>query len=325
MRFDITDLRLFLHVVEEGSITHGADRSHMALASASARIRGMEDALGVPLLARTRRGVEATDAGRTLVHHARLVLNQIEEMRGELGEHAKGLKGNIRLLCNTAALTEFLPEALGAFMSAHPNINIDLEERLSHDIVQAIAGGLADIGIVADSVDLNGLETIPFRRDRLVVVAANDHPLLSQMRGAKLHTIDFEKTLDFDFIGLAGESALQQYLTGQAVRLGRRIKYRIRLRSFDSICRMVENGIGIGIVPEAAAMRARESMSIRCLPLADSWAERQLTICMRRNESLPVFTRELVESIRAWPEREDGSAPKRAGRAKSASPKSSVR
>ena len=77
IRFDLTDLRLFMHVAEAANITRGANRANMALASASERIRAMEDALGVPLLERQRRGVRLTSAGSTLVHHARIVTQQI--------------------------------------------------------------------------------------------------------------------------------------------------------------------------------------------------------------------------------------------------------
>lgn len=298
MRFDLTDMQLFLHVVEAESITGGADRAHIALASASARIRGMEDALGVPLLLRGRRGVELTAPGRTLAHHARVVLQQMERMRGELGEYSQGLKGHVRLLCNTAALTEFLPEALATFMAAHPNVNIDLEERLSYDIVQAIIDGQADIGIVTDSVDMANLETFPFRLDRLVLVTDKNHPLSNAVSQEEMHCIDFARTLEFDFIGLTEDSALQQYLAGHAIRSGRRLKYRVRLRSFEAICRMIENGVGIGVIPETAAMRCQRSMAIRILRLNDDWAERQLTICTRRLDDLPAYARQLIESIK---------------------------
>src|SRR6516162_362697 len=91
LRFDFVDLRLFLFVVEGASITHGAARAGMALASTSERIRLMEESLGAPLLDRHRRGVRATPAGATLVHHAQLVIQQLERMRGELSEYADGL------------------------------------------------------------------------------------------------------------------------------------------------------------------------------------------------------------------------------------------
>src|SRR5271167_1014362 len=179
MRFDLTDLKLFLHVVEAGSITHGAERMHLAVAAASTRIRNMEDALGTKLLHRERLGVQPTPAGRTLVHHARLMLQQAERMRGDLAEYADGLKGQIRLLSNTNALTEFLPEPLSDFLAAHPQVNIDLEERLSDEIVAAVADGTADVGIVAGTVEVAGLEVLPFRVDRFVLVVATNHPLAS--------------------------------------------------------------------------------------------------------------------------------------------------
>lgn len=293
MRFDLTDLRLFLHVAEAGSITGGAARTHLALASASARIRGMEEALGVPLLERERRGVRPTPAGRTLVHHARTVLEQLERMRGELGEYAHGLKGHVRLMANTSAMTEFLPEALSAFLADHPNVNVDLEERLSYDIVRAVAEGLADVGIVSDSVELAGLETFPFRMDRLVLVTARAHPLAAHRE------LRFAEVLDHEFIGLATGSALQDYLSEHAARAGRRLKFRVRLRSFDAICRLVERGIGIGVVPETAARRCQKSMAIRGLRLTDAWAQRRLTLCVRRFAELPVHAQQLVQRLHA--------------------------
>src|SRR5205809_4401855 len=177
MRFDLSDLRLFLNVVEAGSITHGAERAHLALAAASTRIRNMEAALGTPLLHRERQGVQPTPAGRTLVHHARLLVQQAERMHGELAQYAEGIKGQIRLLSNTNALTEFLPEPLSEFLSSHPQVNIDLEERLSDEIVAAVADGTADVGIVAGTVEVAGLEVRPFRVDRFVLVVAPSHPL----------------------------------------------------------------------------------------------------------------------------------------------------
>ena len=292
VRFDLTDLRLFLHTAEAGSITAGAERAHLTLASASARIRGMEDTLGVPLLTRNRRGVETTAAGRTLVHHARVVLQQMDRMRGELSEYARGLKGYVRLLSNTAAMTEFLPETLSAFLAAHPEVDIDLEELVSHEIVEAIAQGRADIGIVNDAVDLSGLETFPFRHDRLVLVTARDHPL------ADRRELAFVETLQEDFVGLTGDNALQAYLAGHAARAGHRLKYRVRLRSFDAVCRMVERNVGVGVIPEHAAIRLQRSMGIRRVRLTDAWATRLLRICVRHFDDLPVFARQLIEHLR---------------------------
>jgi DNA-binding transcriptional LysR family regulator len=295
MRFDLTDLRLFLFIAETGSITAGAGRACLALASASARVRGMEEQLGVPLLLRGRHGVTLTPAGLTLSHHARQVADQMERLRGEMGEYARGLKGHIRLQCNTAALTEFLPEALGRFMAANPHIHIDLEERLSVDIVQAVVDGQADIGIVADVADMAGLERFPFRLDRLVVVVPRAHPLIALAgRGALV----FSSTLAYPFIGLAGDSALQRYLSEHAARAGTPLSARIRLRSFDAVCRLVASGAGIAVVPATAARASRGAAGLRTLRLSDPWAERKLTICVRRYAELPLHAQRLIDAIK---------------------------
>src|SRR5215470_714492 len=291
MRFDLTDLNLFVHIVEAGSITHGAERMHLAIAAASTRIRNMEATLGTPLLHRERQGVHPTEAGRTLLHHAQLLLRQAERMRGELAEYANGLRGQVRLMSNTNALTEFLPEPLSAFLAAHPHVNIDLEERLSDEIVAAVADGTADVGIVAGTVEVAGLEVLPFRVDRFVLVTAQGHPLSAAER------IAFADTLDFDFVGLARASALQRFLSEKAERIGRRLRLRVQLRSFDAVCRLVECNVGIGVVPATTAQRQRKTMAIHRIELADDWALRELKICVRREAELPAYARDLIRHL----------------------------
>ncbi len=289
MRFDLTDLRLFMHVCEAGSITGGAERTHITLQSASERIRGMEDELGVPLLHRTRNGAQPTDAGRSLEHHARAVLQQIEQMRGELQQYGEGLRGHIRLLCNTASLSEYLPEALAAYLPRHPKLTISVEERSSQDIVHAIRNRVAEFGIVADSVGLDGLEQIPFREDWLIGIAAAGHPL------ARHEQVAFADLIDTDFIGMTDGSALQVHLAEQAKALGKRIHYRVQLKSFDAICRLVASGVGIGVVSRHAALRARATMDeLRLVELTDSWAHRKLTLCARSFDTLPRYTRDFI-------------------------------
>ena len=293
MRFDLADLNLFRHVVEAGSITHGADRSHLALAAASTRIRNMEDALGATLLVRGRQGVTPTQAGRTLLQHARTILRQTERLREDLSAYAGGLAGQIRVLSNTNALTEFLPEALSSFLAAHPNVSVDLEERLSDEIIGQIAEGVADLGIVAATVDVSALETYPFRKDRFVLAVAHDHPL------AKRSNIAFADVLRHDFVGLDRASALQRFLAEKAARIGQPLRLRVQLRSFDAVCRLVECKVGIGIVPETTARRVARTMAIKAVALTDAWAARELTICVRRLSELPPYARQLVEHLRA--------------------------
>jgi len=292
MRFDLIDLRLFCEVVDAGSITAGAERCALALAAASTRIRGMERSLGAALLTRSRQGVTPTPAGLTLLKHARTILAEGARLNEDLGAFAGGASGEVRLLANTNALTEFLPEALSAFLADHPQVSVDLEERLSDEIVGLVAEGVADVGIVAGTVDVGALATYPFRADRFVVVAPVGHPL------AKADRVGFAQVLDFEVVGLDRAASLQRFLAGKAAREGRPLRLRVQLRSFDAVCRLVECNVGIGIVPETTARRVARTMAIVPVPLTDSWAVRELTICIRKFSELPPYARQLVEHLR---------------------------
>ena len=293
MRFDLTDLRLFCDVLDAGSITGGAAKSALALAAASTRIRGMEEALGAPLLIRSREGVTPTEAGRTLLRHARILLAQGARMREDLSAFAGGLSGEVRLLANTNALTEFLPEALSAFLADNPQVSVDLEEKLSDEIVGLVAEGAADVGIVAGTVDVGALATYPFRSDQFVVVTATEHPL------AEEPSVGFGDVLDYDLVGLDRTASLQRFLAGKAVREGKPLRLRVQLRSFDAVCRMVECGVGVGVVPRTTAVRAARTMALAIIELSDDWALRELTIVVRAAGELRPYAKALVESLRA--------------------------
>jgi molybdate transport repressor ModE-like protein len=288
MRFDLTDMRLFLSVVECGSLTQGARAMHLALASVSERIAGMEEALGAPLLERNRRGVRATAAGEALVRHARSILGQVEQMRGELRTYATGLKGRIRLLSNTAANATFLPQQLCRFLAAHPDLSIDLEERPSVEIVQALLDRRGDLGIVADSTDLGTLQTHLIATDQLVVVASRAHRLAGSAQAA------FADILGEAIVGMA-DTALETYLAERASRLGRQLDYRIRLRNTENVAMHVEAGIGIAIVSDAVARTMRRDLAI--LPLSETWATRRLHLCARDFATLTPHAKLLAQQL----------------------------
>jgi len=292
MRFDLVDLQLFAAVAETRSITNGAAKVHLALASGSERIKGLEAAFGVALLTRGRRGVELTPAGESLLDHARVVLHDIETMRGDLAAFAGGAKATVRFLANTSGLSEYLPKTLAAFLAAHPQISIDVEERESSDIARAIVIGAADLGLAAEHVLADNIERMPFSEDRLVLVAAREDELAGRRQ------VDFGDVVKRDFVGLISSIALHSHISGQAARLGARLRFRARLNNFDAIGQMVAAGIGIGVMPEVAAKRCARSMKINVIRIRDSWANRKLVICARSFRALPKPAQQLAEHLR---------------------------
>lgn len=290
VHFDLVDLRLMVRIAEHNSLTRGAEASHISLPGASIRVKNLEESVGTKLLYRTSHGVTLTPPGQAVVQHARVVLQQLEHLRGELQEYAKGIKGHLRVFANTTAM-EHLPTVLKAYLISHPDVNIDLREKLSHDSVRAVGEGQTDIGIIAGAVRTENLEVIPYRLDRLVLVVAAGHAL------AGVPAVDFAQTLDGDHIGLSEGSAIQGFLRRVCDDLHRPMRMRIQVGNFEAACRLIEAGVGVGIVPASAAARHAQAMDIRIVPLRDEWAVRAQQICVRSLAALPPFARDLVELL----------------------------
>jgi DNA-binding transcriptional LysR family regulator len=291
LHFDLVDLRLMVRIAEANSLTKGAKASHISLPAASSRIKSLEESIGTKLLNRTSKGVTLTPPGQAFVHHARMVLGQIQHLRGDLQEYARGVKGHLRVFANTTALGEYLPPVLRRYLLSHPDVNIDLQERLSHDIIRAVTDGQTDIGIVAGLVRTENLETIPYRSDRLALVVPLSHML------AHKEAVDFAETLEFDHVGLQESSALQAFLRQVCDQLHRPLKQRIQVGNFEAACRMVEANVGVAILPESVAHRHAQTMGIATVPLSDLWAFRSMQICVRSLAALPMFARELVDLL----------------------------
>lgn len=291
MHFDLIDLALFRHTLECGNITAGALRSHLSLPAASARIRAMEASLGTQLLARNRRGVQPTPAGQALLQHARLIAQQVERLQFDLSQYAQGLQGQVRLLCNTAALTEYLPELLASYLAQNPGVSVDVQQLPSLRIVQSITQGIADLGIISTAAPSEHLQTLPFRDDPLVLVTPLAHPLAAHPAPS------FIDSLAHGHVGLGADSALALYLEEQALREGLRMRVRVRADGFDGVLRMVAGGAGVGVVPLASVQRWQGLLPLHWVALREDWANRQLMVCARDFAALPGYAAGLVKRL----------------------------
>jgi DNA-binding transcriptional LysR family regulator len=219
------------------------------------------------------------------------VLRQIDHLRGDIHEYARGIKGQVRMLANTTAMTEFMPAVLSRFLASHPDVTVELRERLSYLVIKAVSEGSADIGIVAGKPASSELEYIPYREDRLVLVTPFEHPL------SELREVAFSDTLAFEYVGLSEWSAIHAFLIQAADKLGYPFRFRVEVGSFEAVCRMIEAGVGIGVVPELVAKRYAQRLNIKIVSLSDDWSERKLQICVRNLQQLPSFTRDLVNML----------------------------
>ena len=274
---DIDSLALFVRAGELRSLTKAAEASHIGLAAASRRIALLEHRFRTPLLERSSRGVELTPAGMALLPRAKALLVEINQMQAEMRDHADGRKGALRILANTSVMTETLPDDIAGFGRDNPDVRLLLEERWSIEIVRGINAAEADVGIIVEGANTDGLETIVYGSDRLAVVMPADHPL------ARRPQMRFVDVLDDDLIALESSSAMMRLLTEQAVIAERTLHLRAEVRSFEAVCRMVQAGLGLGLLPYQAASVLGKGLGLSVRPLIEDWAERRMILCVKKD------------------------------------------
>ena len=280
-RVDFVTLKLFCAIVQSGSITKGASACNLALSAASRRISEFEETVGITLLDRSVKGVTVTPAGHAVMQHALRLFQGFEQFSNEIGGYSKGVKGHVRLWANMSALTEFLPSTLASFLKTHPEIQLEVEEQLSGDIVRALMDGIADIGVFAEGPVTSGLETKMIGRDQLVIACSKDHLL------SKRKSITFEECLKYDFVGLNRGSSLLELTSRSAEKLGKTMRLKIQVRSYDAMCQMIAVNLGIGVLPLQACGAQIKAMNLKAIQLEDTWASRNLLLAMKAKTNHP--------------------------------------
>jgi len=292
MIIDPLSLKLFVTIVEEGTIAGAAEREHIAASAVSKRMSELEESFGTRLLRRTNKGVVPTDAGITLLQLARGVLHDMNNLYVQISEYSSGVRGHVRLSANISAINQFLPAEIRSFTDLHPGIHVHLEADISETIMKSVAEGTADVGIITMATYHQDLEFFPYHSDQLIVITPKDHPL------AQKKSVSFSETLDFDLVGITVGSALHNQILRAAQEMGKTPKLRIQVNSFDALCLMVEAGLGIGIVPKGAAKPYFKGLRIRPVTLDEPWANRELKICVRSYEALTAAAKLLVDHLK---------------------------
>lgn len=289
MRYDLTDLRLFHAIAEARNLSNGAAAMYITASSASYRLKNLEHAMGVELFIRSSRGMQLTPAGEALLKHVHDVLAGITRMQGEIARFSGGLRGNIRMWANSSSLNGFILPSVSRFLLAHPDINIELEERPSNTIVAGVAGRAVDIGVFAGPVPASAdARILRYAHEELIIVAPVGHPLAQSDR------IGFSAALDFDFVCMSRSSSNFQFLQELSRQSGTHLNVRVHGHDFAAVLRMVEAGVGIALVPRSVAEDILRDMRVVGLALSEPWARRELQLVTRQSEPLPDYTQAFV-------------------------------
>jgi DNA-binding transcriptional LysR family regulator len=294
LRIDLTTLRIFLAVYNLGNLTKAAEREHIAPSAVSKRVQDLELELGTPLFYRHPRGVTPTPAGEVLAEHTHRLFEGLNLMTADLGAYTDGTRGQVRIHAHSSAVVQYLPQEIASFVGRYPEVRVILREETSPNVVQSTLDGIADIGLIASNVAPPvGLDILPYRRDQLVALFPDDHPL------AGLDKVDFAQIRGSDYISLETGSSLQVLLARAAESLGFALNTRIEVTTFEAAMRMVEAELGIAVVPEGVVRTCAGNLKVKGVPLADEWALRSLVICVKDPQRLTAAAKLMLEHLRA--------------------------
>ncbi|WP_070884792.1 LysR substrate-binding domain-containing protein [Pseudomonas sp. D1-3] len=290
MHFDLVDVRLLVAIASSGSLSKAAASFPVAVSAASTRLRQFEERCQVTLFARNASGMTPTPAGRLVLEACQRILNETQRLKDHLQDLSGQQRVVLKLCASTVANSTFLPAALGPFLADYPEVDLQLTEGSSRAILRDVQAGEIDLGVYDGNQPTGGLLSLPFRHDRLVLLVPHGH----QLAGRRLGLVE---ALGFPYIGLPGERAMQRFIEDKAIAAGIALRVRVRAPSFDAIAQLVAQGAGIAMLPEAAASRLAQELPLTLVDIADSWASRELRLCIRDWQSLPSHACQLVSHL----------------------------
>ena len=290
---DLTTLRLFVTVCESGNIARAGERANIVGSAISKRLAQLEDQVGTPLLVRKRHGVVPTSAGLTLLEHARGMLDSAARIERDMEAFGAGARGQVRILASVSAMTESLADDVATFLQQprHRTIQVDMEERVSPEIVRGVREGMASLGVCWDAADIGALQSRPYRTDNLCIVVPKGHPLAARK------SVRFEQTLAYEHVSLPVNSAVQVMLQREAAQLGHKLTHRVIVSNFEAALRVVRAGLAISVVPREVAEPGTLRDGIKLVPLAEPWAQRRFIVCFRDEQALTPAAHLLVEHL----------------------------
>lgn len=289
MRYELTDLKLFLEIAQACNLSAGAAAVHITASSASYRLKNLEQAMGTALFTRTPRGMDLTPAGEAVLLHVRDLFEGVKRMQGDVGRFVSGLKGHVRLAANSSALNGFATASMGRFLLLHPEVDADIEERPSESIPAAVLAREVDIGIFAGSTKMSGLQLHRYALDRLTLAVPSEHALATGQE------LKLGAALDFDFVCMSRSSSNFMFLREMAERYGKSLRTRLHAHSFEAVLSLVAGGLGVALVP--ASLLSAPPGGVEVIGLAEPWARRELSLAHRADEPLPPYAQTLVQFL----------------------------
>jgi DNA-binding transcriptional LysR family regulator len=287
---DLSLIRSFLQVAESGTISTAARRLFLTQPALSRRLQILESDLQAALFVRSRQGVQLTEEGRLVRRVGLDLVDRWERLKDGVAAISSMDVGTVRLGGGATAVSCLLPKAIAEFQHTHPGILFQVKEAGSRDVERGVLEERIELGIVTLPVSSDEVEVLPLCTDRIVLVAAKDHPL------AKKSRIKIQSLQDQDLVGFESPSAIRSLIDGALQEAGVRVHVVMELRSIPAILRMVGATHCLAFVSQLGV--GSDPTDVHVLPITGFRIERRLAILRKRDRPLSPAAQKFVDLLR---------------------------
>lgn len=271
-------LSYFVAVARTRNFTRAAELVGVAQPSLSKQVRVLENSLGTPLFVRQTGGIELTSAGEALLPHAERILIDVESAQRAVHEVAGLRRGRVRLGATPSICDGLLPEVLTRFHETHPLIELEVHEGGSRVLTHELAQGRLDLALLITPLSETrpDIETVPLRRDQLVLAAPSD----DTADDALPSTVDVAALRDLPLVMFRTGYDLRETTLTACAQAGFSPHISVEGGEMLSVLRFVESGLGYAVVPE---MVLANRPGLRPVALRNPSLSRQIALAHRRD------------------------------------------
>jgi DNA-binding transcriptional LysR family regulator len=276
----LEQLEAFVEVARRGSVSRAAEALYATQPTLTARLKGLEQELDAQLFVRSQRGMRLSDAGRAFLPYAERTIDTVSSGRRLLAELARGESGQLALGAAPAVSTYVLPRILTRFRRTHPKVSLAVRTGHSEEVLELVLREQVQIGL-GRALHHPQVEAIPLYEDDLVLVVDPRH------RFAAAGEVDPDDLTDVQLILFDRTSSYHRLTSEFFEGVGALPRGVMELDNIDAAKKMVEQGLGVALLPHTAVSAELESGSLRAVAIADAPAPTRRIVIFRRRDAGP--------------------------------------
>ncbi len=288
----IESLKVFCDLTETESFTKAAQINNVTQSAVSQQISALEKQFKSLLIERSKKKFRLTREGQVLYDFSKQIIYSYDSLQSKLQEIKDVISGTIRVATIYSIGLHDLPPYIKSFLKSYPTVNVHVEYRRANQVYDDVLSNVVDVGLVAYPIRDNKLETIPLRKDPLVLVCHPLHPF-AKLKSVKLKALSGQKFIGFE-PDIPTRKALDKILKDHSVQ----VQHVMEFDNIETVKRAVEIDAGISVVPLGTILQEVSKQTLAQVQLEDGEYFRPLAAIYKKNKVLSPAARQFLAILK---------------------------